>query len=78
VCLTSDRLETAINEADRRDLIDPETLRDALEQISPRPGVSALRRTLDARTFVLTDSELERRFLRLASRAGRPPPLTQQ
>jgi very-short-patch-repair endonuclease len=78
VCLTSDRLETAINEADRRDLIDPETLRNALEQISPRPGVGALRRTLDARTFVLTDSELERRFLRLASRAGLPPPLTQQ
>jgi very-short-patch-repair endonuclease len=32
---------------------------------------------LDRRTFVLTDSELERRFLPLARAAGLPPPRTQ-
>jgi hypothetical protein len=76
--LRPDRLEAAINEADRRQLVDPETLRAVLDQIAPRPGVGVLRRALDARTFVLTDSELERRFLPLASRAGLPAPLTQQ
>jgi very-short-patch-repair endonuclease len=33
---------------------------------------------LDRRTFQLTDSELERRFLRLVRRARLPAPLTQQ
>jgi very-short-patch-repair endonuclease len=33
---------------------------------------------LDRRTFALTDSELERRFLRLVRRAGLPVPKTQQ
>lgn len=36
-----------------------------------------LRETLDRRTFTLTDSELERRFLPLARRAGLPAPQTQ-
>src|SRR5207244_8105368 len=36
-----------------------------------------LRDVLDLRTFTLTDSELERRFLRIVRRAGLPPPLTQ-
>jgi very-short-patch-repair endonuclease len=76
--LTPDRLEAAINEADRRDLIDPDALRASLDQLAPRPGVGALGRTLDARTFLLTDSELERRFLPVARRAGLRRPLTQQ
>jgi very-short-patch-repair endonuclease len=42
------------------------------------PGVAILRDTLDRRTFRLTDSELERRFLPLARQAGLPSPLTQQ
>jgi very-short-patch-repair endonuclease len=74
---TSDRLEAAINAADKRDLIDPECLRKALEHMSPRPGLTKLRRTLDRRTFTLTDSELERLFLPLARRAGLPQPQTQ-
>ncbi len=41
-------------------------------------GVAALRETLDRRTFVLTDSELERRFLPIARGAGLPPPETQR
>jgi very-short-patch-repair endonuclease len=71
------RLERAIREADKRDLTDPEALRSALAELSGRRGVAALRATLDRRTFVLTDTELERRFLPLASRAGLPPPQTQ-
>jgi Transcriptional regulator, AbiEi antitoxin/Protein of unknown function (DUF559) len=74
--LDRDRLEAAISEADKLDLIDPEQLRVALEQTGPGPGVAKLRNTLDRRTFVLTDSQLERRFLPLATRAGLPPPIT--
>ncbi|MGH2951449.1 MAG: DUF559 domain-containing protein [Solirubrobacterales bacterium] len=71
-------LERAINEADRLDLIDPETLRAALSGRGGQPGVGILRNVLDRRTFRLTDSELERRFLRIARHAGLPPPLTRQ
>jgi hypothetical protein len=70
-------LEAAINAADRRELIDPESLRSALDELAGRPGVARLRGVLDRRTFVLTDSELERRFLPLARAAGLPPPRTQ-
>lgn len=70
-------LERAISEADKRDLTDPEALRRALNALPPqRPGVAALRETLDRRTFVLTDAELERRFLALARQAGLPLPQT--
>jgi very-short-patch-repair endonuclease/predicted transcriptional regulator of viral defense system len=70
------QLEAAINEADKRDLIDPGRLRSMLERLANRPGIAALRETLDRQTFALTDSELERRFLPLARRAGLPAPLT--
>jgi very-short-patch-repair endonuclease len=76
--LDRDQLEAAINEADKRDLIDPEALRAALPSFAGEPGVAILRATLDRRTFTLTDSELERRFLSLARRAGLPRPETQQ
>jgi very-short-patch-repair endonuclease len=72
-----DRLEAAVNEADKLDLIDPERLRAELEEMPARPGRATLRQTLDRRTFTLTDSELERRFLPLARRAGLPRPDTQ-
>jgi very-short-patch-repair endonuclease len=72
------RLERAINEADRRELADPEALRAALGAYRGQPGVARLRAVLDRRTFRLTDSELERRFLRVAADAGLPPPLTRQ
>jgi very-short-patch-repair endonuclease len=76
--LGPDELEAAINAADKRDLVDPESLRSALEEIPRRPGVARLRRTLDRRTFTLTDSQLERRFLPIARRAGLPLPRTRQ
>jgi very-short-patch-repair endonuclease len=76
--MTRDQLESAVNEADKRNLTDPEALRSAVDKLRPRPGVANLRETLDRRTFTLTDSELERRFLPLARRAGLPPPQTRQ
>jgi Protein of unknown function (DUF559) len=71
-------LEAAINEADKRGLANPEQLRTDLGKLSRRPGIAKLRQALDERTFTLTDSELERRFLPLAGKAGLSPPLTQQ
>lgn len=71
-------LDRAVNEADRLDLIDPETLFEALDRHSGKHGVGVLRDMLGERTFRLTDSELERRFLRLVGEVGLPVPLTQQ
>jgi very-short-patch-repair endonuclease len=76
--LTRDGLEAAINAADRTDLIDPEAIRSELDRMSPRPGTRILRETLDRRTFVFTDSTLERRYLPLSDRAGLPRPQTQR
>jgi very-short-patch-repair endonuclease len=75
--LSRDQLEAAINEADKRGLAYPDQLRRSLDEAVQRPGTAILRRTLDRRTFTLTDSQLERRFLRLAREAGLPRPLTQ-
>jgi hypothetical protein len=55
--LTQPQLEAAINEADKRDLVDPEALRAAVHGLSHRRGTPALRETLDRRTFTLTDSD---------------------
>jgi very-short-patch-repair endonuclease len=74
--VSRNRLENAINQADKHGLIDPDALRSALESRARRHGVVALRETLDQRTFTLTDSELERRFLPLARQAGLPRPQT--
>jgi hypothetical protein len=75
-CLERGPLESAINEADKRGLTDPEEIRSALDWLPRRPGVKAVRDTLDRRTFKLTDSELERLFLPIASSAGLPLPET--
>jgi very-short-patch-repair endonuclease len=71
-------LEAAVNEADKLALIDPERLRRFVDARAGVDGTPALRLLLDRRTFTLTDSELERRFLRLVRGAGLPKPLTQQ
>lgn len=70
------RLEATIVAADKHDLVDPEALRVALAAYRGRPGVRALRQVLDRRTFALTDSELERRFLPIARGAGLGQPET--
>ena len=75
--LTARELEAAMNEADKLDLIDPETLRTELEAHSGKPGVRIVRDLLDKHTLLLTDSELERRFIPIARRAGLPVPKTQ-
>jgi hypothetical protein len=70
------RLERAVNEADKLDLIDPETLRTALDGYVGMPGVKALRTMLDRHTFRLSDSDLEVFSRPLALAAGFPLPLT--
>jgi len=69
-------LEQAIGEADLRRLISLKTLRTAATKAG-RPG-AALRTVIDRATFRVTQSELEREFLRLLQRAGLPLPKTQQ
>lgn len=76
--LSRSELEAAIREADKRDYVDPETLRRALDRMPSRRGVGILADTLDRRTFRLTDSQLERHYLPCSDRAGLPRPLTQQ
>jgi very-short-patch-repair endonuclease len=75
--LTLDQLEAAINEADKRDLTDPDHLRASLDEAVSRPGAARLRRILDRATFTLTDSALERAFMRIVGWAGLPRPQTQ-
>lgn len=75
--LPDSKLERAIREADRLDLVDPERLRARLDTSPQRPGIGRLRKLLDSETFALTDSELERRFLRLIATADLPLPKTQ-
>jgi very-short-patch-repair endonuclease len=74
--LRGNRLEAAINEADKLDLIDPHSLLAALAGYSGRPGVAPLRAILDRQAFRLTDSDLERRFLAIARRTRLPLPET--
>ena len=74
--LSRDELEAAVSAADKLDLVDPEALRSVLDEMKPRPGVGILRATIDRRTFSVTDSALERRFLPLARGAGLAQPQT--
>ena len=69
-------LERAINEADKLDVIDADSLRKALEDHPGQPGICLLRHVLDEHTFRLSDDELERFFRPLATAAGLPTPLT--
>jgi very-short-patch-repair endonuclease len=74
-CVVEWRVALAINEADRLDLVDPETLRATVPTLPPRPGMARLRRLLGLEA--LTDSGLERKFLGLVRAAGLPQPETQ-
>ncbi len=75
--LPSNEIERAVNEAVNRDLTDPDRLRSELETMRRRHGVRKLARVLDKRTYVMTDSVLEQRFLRIVRAAGLPLPQTQ-
>jgi very-short-patch-repair endonuclease len=70
------RLERAVNEADKLDLVDPETLRASLDTHKGEPGVKKLATLLDRHTFRLSDSDLEVLFRPLALAAHLPAPLT--
>ena len=76
--LTPLALERAVNEADKRDLIDPEELRDSLAGFAGQPGVAALRKLLDRHSFRLSDSDLEVLFRPIARSAGLPQPRSKQ
>lgn len=69
-------LERTIDEADRLDLVHPDELHRTARELRGR-GSSAVCRLLDRRTFLLTDSELERRFIPIVRDAGLPEPETQ-
>jgi len=73
--LNAPEVEQAVKEADVLELISPGELRVAIDACPPRPGLGVLRGLLNHHTFVLTDSELERRFVPLARRAGLGKPL---
>jgi very-short-patch-repair endonuclease len=70
------RLERAVNQADVRDLVDPESLPQSLDSYSGVPEVRTLRTTLDRHTFRLSDSDLEILFRPLARAAAFPVPLS--
>ena len=74
--LTERQLERVIDEADKLDLVHPEQLHETAGEQQGR-GPSLVRNLLAKRTFVLTDSDLERRFILIAERAGLPAPETQ-
>jgi hypothetical protein len=76
--LPENRLERAINDADKRDVIDPDSLRRALDSYRGQPGVRPLRQVLDKHTFLLSDDELELLFRPIAAAAGLPSPLAKQ
>lgn len=67
-------VEAAVNEADHRRLVDPESLRVGVDLLPRRPGATRLRALLDRATCTLTTTELERRFLPIALSAGLPLP----
>ena len=72
------RIEDVIEAADRRDLCDPERLAAALSTCPVVPGTATVRKVLNRWTLTLTESQLERRFLPIARRAGLGAPITQQ
>jgi len=69
--LAIDRL---INEADRLELMRADDLRAQLGEHRGRSGVRALRSAIDAKTFFLNRSALEKLFVPLARRAGLEQP----
>jgi hypothetical protein len=71
-------VERAINEADKLDVIDADSLRRALDDHPGEPGIRHLRAILDEHTFRLSDDELELLFRPIATAAGLPTPLTKQ
>lgn len=76
-CLTTGRLEAAVNEADHRELVSQEELRSAIEGWR-RPGARQLRNLLDDAAAILATTRLERLFVPLVTEAGLPLPQGQE
>jgi len=76
--LQATSLQRAVNDADKRGLVDPETLREALGLYHGQKGVRPLRRLLDKLFFQLSDSDLEIYFRRVVKTAELPMPLSKQ
>jgi len=72
------KLEAALNEADKHDVVTLSSMLAVLARAPRRPGASRMRTILDDWTFTLTDSELERLFLPIVRAAGLPTPLTRR
>jgi predicted transcriptional regulator of viral defense system len=71
-------VERAVNEADKRNLITPDALRQRLVDHAGEAGVRPLRQLLDKYTVRLADSDLEVLFRPIAEAAGLPTPSTKQ
>jgi very-short-patch-repair endonuclease len=74
--LSGRQLEAVVNQAAVLDLITPQALRADVARMARQRGASAVRRLLDRQVFRMTDSDLERRFLRLIREAGMSTPET--
>jgi hypothetical protein len=70
------KMERAVSEADKLELVSPVRLRALIEDHPGEPGVRPLRALLDPKTFRLSDADLEILFRPLALAAGLPTPLT--
>lgn len=70
------RVERAVNEADKHGHVDPDQLRKALDSYPGEPGIKRLRTVLDRHTFRLSDQELELLFRPIALSASLPLELT--
>jgi very-short-patch-repair endonuclease len=73
--LSDRRLEAAINEADKLNLIRAHEIPLLGDAVQSRPGAARLKRA--ARTHKRTDSSFERTMLRMIRKAGLPVPETQ-
>ena len=71
-------LERAVNDADKRGLIDPERLHEEIGHFGGEPGVRPLRLLLDKLFFRLSDSDLEIYFRRIVKAAKLPTPISKQ
>jgi very-short-patch-repair endonuclease len=76
--LDSVPLERAVNDADKRGIVDPEALREELSRYSGQAGIRPLRDLLNKLFFRLSDSDLEIYFRRIVQSAQLPMPLSKQ
>lgn len=71
------QIEADINEAAVLGIATPAQVHRAAKRAGRRSGAAAVRKLLDRQTLLLTDTELERLFLRVTRRICLPDPKTQ-